>query len=70
MQKVALVATQAKAEPIVRQCKLYNEERNVSEEEMQKIDGCDMRKVGTLGSIEEKKTRYPRRQRVATDGQR
>ena len=31
-------------------CELYKEEWNVLEEEMSKIDGCDMEKFGTLNS--------------------
>ena len=39
---------------IVGKCELYKRERNVLEEEMRKIDECDMEKFGTLDSSDEK----------------
>ena len=37
---------------IVGECEMYKEERDVLEEEMKAIDGCDMEEFGTLDSSE------------------
>ena len=36
----------------VGECERYTEERNVSEEELRQIDGCNMESFGTLNSSE------------------
>ena len=53
MHKGALVVEQKERRThIVGECEMYKEERDVLEEEMKAIDGCDMEEFGTLDSSE------------------
>ena len=39
---------------ILGECEIYKEERNALEEEMRKLDVCDMEEFGKLGSSEKR----------------
>ena len=54
--------------PEIGDCETYKEERDVLEEEMRKLDDCDMGEFGRLESSE-KNDRHPMRWMVATDGE-
>ena len=64
-------ADERRTHTAVEECELYKEERNVSEEDMGRIDGCDMTKFGTLSTSEKTIAIVGgQMQMVATDGQR
>ena len=53
---------------VVRECGMYEEERDAIEEDLRETEECGMQEFGTLDS-RTYNDRYPRRKMVATGGE-